>query len=77
MRRSPLPPNAAVPKCRPPAVDGRTHLAYKLEHAMDLDTGAVVAAEMHLADQGDTATLPGMTADQHDAVRGPQVDGAE
>ena len=26
---------------------------------MDLDTGAVVAAEMHLADQGDTATLPG------------------
>jgi hypothetical protein len=24
---------------------------------MDLDTGAVVAAEMHLADQGDTTTL--------------------
>jgi hypothetical protein len=32
--------------------DGTTHLAYKPEHAVDLDTGAVVAAEMHLADQG-------------------------
>src|SRR5579863_9349522 len=37
--------------------DGRTHLAYKPEHAVDLDTGAVVAAEMHQADQGDTTTL--------------------
>ena len=39
--------------------DGRTHLAYKPEHAVDLDTGAIVAAEVHAADQGDTATLPG------------------
>jgi transposase len=39
--------------------DGRTHLAYKPEHAVDLDTGAIVAAEVHPADQGDTATLPG------------------
>jgi transposase len=39
--------------------DGTTHLAYKPEHAVDLDTGAVVAAEMHLADQGDTTTLTG------------------
>ena len=38
--------------------DSRTHLAYKPEHAMDLDTGAVVAAGMHLADRGGTATLP-------------------
>ena len=36
----------------------RMHLAYKPEHAVDLDTGAVVAAEMHQADQGDTTTLP-------------------
>ena len=27
--------------------DGTTHLAYKPEHAVDLDTGAVVAAELH------------------------------
>src|SRR5919107_2853626 len=39
--------------------DGTTHLAYKPEHAVDLDTGAVLAAEMHLADQGDTTTLTG------------------
>jgi transposase len=39
--------------------DGTTHLAYKPEHAVDLDTGAVVAAEVHAADEGDTTTLTG------------------
>src|SRR5512144_1944946 len=39
--------------------DGTIHLAYKPEHAVDLDTGAVVAAEIHPADEGDTTTLPG------------------
>src|SRR5215212_9961333 len=39
--------------------DGTTHLAYKPEHAVDLDTGAVVAAEMHAADEGDTTTITG------------------
>ena len=39
--------------------DGTTHLAYKPEHAVDLDTGAVVAAEVHAADQGDTTTITG------------------
>ena len=38
--------------------DGRTHLAYKPEHAVDLDSGAIVAAEIHPGDQGDTATMP-------------------
>ncbi len=38
--------------------DGTTHLAYKPEHAVDLDTGAVVAADLHSADEGDTTTLP-------------------
>ena len=51
---SPTDPDARIAKLK----DGRTHLAYKPEHAMDLDTGAVVAAEMHVADQGDTATMP-------------------
>ena len=37
--------------------DGTTHLAYKPEHAVDLDTGAVVAAELNPADEGDTTTL--------------------
>src|SRR5512143_1041751 len=39
--------------------DGTTHLADKPEHAVDLDTGVVVAAEIHSADEGDTTTLPG------------------
>ena len=37
--------------------DGRTRLGYKVEHVVDLDTGAVVAAELYSADEGDTATL--------------------
>jgi transposase len=39
--------------------DGRTRLAYKPEHAVDLDTDAIIAAEIHPADQGDTTTLEG------------------
>ena len=39
--------------------DGRTHLAYKPEHAVDLDTGVIVAAPIHPADEGDPTTLPG------------------
>ncbi len=39
--------------------DGTTHLAYKPEHAVDLDTGVIVAAPIHPADEGDTTTLPG------------------
>ena len=56
--RSPTDPDAKIAKLK----DGRTHLAYKPEHAMDLDTGAVVAAEVHAADQGDTTTMPGTLA---------------
>ena len=37
--------------------DGRTHLAHKAEHAVDLDTGAVLAVTLQGADQGDTAML--------------------
>lgn len=37
--------------------DGRTRLAYKSEHVVDMDTGVIVAAEIYSADQGDTATL--------------------
>ena len=37
--------------------DGRTHLAHKAEHAVDLDTGAIVAVTLQGADQGDTTTI--------------------
>jgi transposase len=48
-------PEAKIAKLK----DGRTHLAYKPEHAVDLDTGIVVAATLHPADQGDTTTIEG------------------
>jgi transposase len=51
---SPADPEARIAKLK----DGRTRLAYKPEHAVDLDTGAIVTAEIHAADRGDTATLP-------------------
>jgi len=37
--------------------DGRTHLAHKTEHAVDLETGAVLAVTLQPADQGDTTTI--------------------
>ena len=37
--------------------DGRTHLAHKAEHAVDLKTGAVLAVTLQEADQGDTTTV--------------------
>jgi transposase len=37
--------------------DGRTHLAHKAEHAVDMDTGAVVAVTLQEANLGDTTTV--------------------
>jgi transposase len=37
--------------------DGRTHLAHKAEHAVDLASGALVAVTLQAADQGDTTTV--------------------
>jgi len=50
---SPTDPDAKIARMK----DGSTHLAYKPEHAVDLDTGVVVAAPIHRADAGDTTTL--------------------
>ncbi len=37
--------------------DGRTHLAYKAEHVVDLDSDLIVAAEIRHADEGDAQTM--------------------
>jgi len=37
--------------------DGRTHLAHKTEHAVDLETGVVVGVTVQPADSGDTSTM--------------------
>ena len=46
-------PDAKVAKMK----DGRTHLAHKAEHAVDLETGAIVAVTLQGADTGDTTTI--------------------
>ena len=51
--KSPVDADARIAKMK----DGRTHLAHKAEHAVDLDTGAVVAVTLQQADKGDTTTL--------------------
>jgi transposase len=45
-------PNAKITKMK----DGRTHLAHKAEHAVDLETGAIVGVTVQDADDGDTTT---------------------
>ena len=50
---SPTDPEARITRLQ----DGRTRLAYKPEHAVDLDTEAIVAAAIQSADRGDTTTL--------------------
>lgn len=51
--RHPFDPDARIAKMK----DGRTHLAHKAEHAVDLETGAVVAVTLQPADRGDTSSL--------------------
>jgi transposase len=50
---NPHEPDAKITKMK----DGRTHLAHKAEHAVDLDTGVVLAVTLQPANRGDTASL--------------------
>ena len=49
----PQDPDARITKMK----DGRTHLAHKAEHAVDLTTEAVLAVTVQPASEGDTKTL--------------------
>ena len=51
--RHPYDPDARITKMK----DGRTHLAHKAEHAVDMETGAIVGVTVQGADQGDTTTI--------------------
>jgi transposase len=48
--------------------DGSTHLAHKAEHAVDMESGAVVAVTLQAADLGDTTTVHQMLAEAGMAV---------
>lgn len=51
--QSPADPDSRIAKMK----DGTTHLAYKAEHTVDLDSEFVLAAAVHTADQSDPSTL--------------------
>ncbi len=67
---NPYDPDAKVTKMK----DGRTHLAHKAEHAVDLDTGAIVAVTLQGADQGDTTTIVETVTAAAEQVEAAQAD---
>jgi transposase len=60
---SPSDPDARISRMK----DGRTHLAHKAEHAVDLTSGALLAVTLQPANEGDTTTLR-KTLDEAQAV---------
>jgi transposase len=68
-------PDARITKMK----DGRTHLAHKAEHAVDMETGAIVAVTLHGVDVGDTATISETVAEAGERITSVVADthGAE
>ena len=67
---NPHDPDAKVTKMK----DGRTHLAHKAEHAVDLETGAIVAVTVQGADEGDTTTIVDTVTAAVEQVEAAQAD---
>jgi transposase len=67
---NPHDPDAKVTKMK----DGRTHLAHKAEHAVDLETGAIVAVTVQGADEGDTTTIVETATAAAEQIEDAQVD---
>jgi transposase len=63
---NPHDPDARIAKMK----DGTTHLAYKAEHAVDMETGAVVGVTLQAADLGDTDTVYETVVEATDKLRG-------
>ena len=68
--KHPHDPDAKVAKMK----DGRTHMAHKAEHAVDLETGAIVAVTLQGADEGDTTTIIDTTIAAADQIEDAQAD---
>jgi len=64
-------PDAKITKMK----DGRTHLAHKAEHAVDLETGAIVGVTVQDADDGDTTTCVETLIDAAEQVEAVRPDG--
>ena len=48
--------------------DGRTHLAHKVEHGVDLESGALLAMTIQPANRGDTETVPATLTEAGEAI---------
>jgi len=61
---NPHDPDAKITKMK----DGRTHLAHKAEHAVDMESGAILAVTLQPADRGDTSSIEETLTVAADAV---------
>jgi len=68
--QNPNDPDARITKMK----DGRTHLAHKAEHAVDLETGAVVGVTLQPADRGDTQSIEETIEETAEALEAAQQD---
>ncbi len=71
--KNPHDPDAHITKMK----DSRTHLAHKAEHAVDLETGAVLAVTLQPATAGDTNTLQETLAQCGEHIREVAADTGE
>ena len=70
---SPSDPDARITKMK----DGRTHLAHKAEHAVDLTSGALLALTLQPANEGDTTTIQQTLGEAQTAAREINEQGVE
>jgi transposase len=63
--QSPSDPDARITRMK----DGRTHLAHKAEHAVDLSSRALLAVTLQPANEGDTTTIHQTVAEAQAAAR--------
>jgi len=70
---NPYDPDAKITKMK----DGRTHLAHKAEHAVDLETGVIVGVTLQPADRGDTTSLDETLAETVESLLDVRAQGGE
>ena len=71
--KSPSDPDARIARMK----DGSTHLAHKVEHAVDLTSGALLAVTLQAADQGDTSTIRETLEEAQAAAKAINGEGVE
>ncbi len=69
--KSPADPDARITKMK----DGRTHLAHKAEHAVDLSSGALLAVTLQPGSEGDTSSIHQTLAEAQSAASEIREDG--